>query len=291
MPALPHAEVGSAGSAFERVVALMRRLRAPGGCPWDRQQTFDSIRAHTLEETYEVLEAISDRDWPALREELGDLLLQVVFYAEMAQEEGYFDIADVLATLSDKLVRRHPHVFEDADSAGLSASEALGRWERAKAAEKSTAAEAGAPGGGAAAPASLLGSAPAGLPAMEAAAKLGRKASAAGFDWPDASVLWQKVEEELGELRQELGRPGDDRQAAAEEEFGDLLFTLSNLARHLQLDPEAALLRANRKFRRRFVWMEREAQRRGQSFERLAADQMEALWREAKQATAGPGPT
>lgn len=254
-------------AGFARVVEIMHRLRAPGGCPWDQKQTFDSIRAHTLEEAYEVLEAISDRDWPALREELGDLLLQVVFYAEMAEEEGRFNIQEVLQGLAEKLVRRHPHVFAEAP-AGLSAEEALGRWNAAKAAEREAA------GAG---PASLMAGIPRGLPALAEAVKRGQRAAGVGFDWPAVEGVLAKLEEELGELRAEMAQADP---AGLEEELGDLLFTVANLARHLGVEPESALKRANRKFRARFEAMEGLAA--GRELAQLTPTQWDELWERAK---------
>jgi len=232
-------------ASFARVVEIMRRLRAPNGCPWDREQSFDSIRTHTIEEAYEVLEAIGDRNWPGLCEELGDLLLQVVFYSEMAEEAGYFDMQAVLRQLADKLVRRHPHVFGAEEERAASPEQALDRWNAAKAAERG------------AAPASRLAGIPKHLPALAEAGKLGHRAASVGFDWPDVPGVLAKVEEELLELRAECeGGGAAERQ---EEELGDLLFTLVNLARHLGLDAEAALKGANRKFAARFQAMESSA--------------------------------
>ena len=233
-------------SPIAEAIAIMARLRGPGGCPWDREQTFDSIKRHTLEETYEVFDAIERRAWPDLKDELGDLLLQVLFYAQMASEAGYFTIDDVAANLNAKLIRRHPHIF-----AGVEATDAdavLRNWEQIKRAEKRA---SGAEGG------SLLDDIPRSMPAMLEGAKLGSRAAKVGFDWPDAEGLFDKLQEEIGELQQELVSTGVERSSAAvEEEFGDLLFTAVNLARHLKLDPESALRGANAKFRRRFAAME-----------------------------------
>lgn len=264
-------------AALARVVEIMHQLRAPGGCPWDRRQTFDSIRTHTLEEAYEVLEAIGDRNWPGLREELGDLLLQVVFYAEMAEEAGYFAIDDVLRELADKLIRRHPHVFAEPGSAATP-DEALGRWNAAKAAERTPAGAASQ-----APPPSLMAGIPKHLPALAEAGKLGGRAARAGFDWPAAALIWSKIEEELTELRAALTRPdGGGRTAEIEDELGDVLFSVVNLARHLDLDPEAALKRANRKFLRRFQHMEDAARAQGRELNQLAAAEWDERWRESK---------
>jgi ATP diphosphatase len=250
------------------VVEIMHRLRAPGGCPWDREQTFDSIRPHTLEEAYEVLEAVTARSPEALREELGDLLLQVLFYAEMAKEEGWFSIADVLRELAAKLVRRHPHVFGEDAGAALTPDEALARWNAVKAREKTSGV-----------PRSRLSGIARELPALAEAHKLGQRAAAAGFDWSDAAGVAAKVDEELEEMRRAGAEGGRETQEA---ELGDLLFTLANWARHQGLDPEAALKHANRKFQRRFEAMEAAAG--SAALEQLSAAQWESLWQQAKQA-------
>ncbi|MGH9487817.1 MAG: nucleoside triphosphate pyrophosphohydrolase [Terriglobales bacterium] len=242
----------------------MRRLRAADGCPWDRAQTFDSIRANTLEEAYEVLEAISARDWAGLREELGDLLLQVVFYAQMASEQNLFTLAEVLDELAEKLIRRHPHVFGEHKAADADA--ALARWNAAKAAE------------GKHSDRSLLAGIPAALPALSEAGKLGQRAGKAGFDWAGSAGVWQKLEEELAELRSaQVAGEGRER---LEEELGDVLFTAANLARHCGLDAEAALKHANRKFARRFRMMETLGS--SQPLAHLTAEEWEELWQQAK---------
>jgi XTP/dITP diphosphohydrolase/ATP diphosphatase len=255
---------------FARVVEIMRRLRAPGGCPWDQKQTFDSIRTHTIEETYEVLEAIAARDYRALREELGDLLLQVLFYAEMADEQRHFNIADVVRELGEKLVRRHPHVFErEADAAPLSPEQALGRWNQMKATEKPAGVERK----------SLLAGIPKHLPALAEAAKLGGRAAGVGFDWPGVAGVLAKVDEERREIETAIAA-GNREQC--EEEIGDLLFTVANLARHLEVEPESALKSANHKFQRRFEKMEAAA---GGSTElsTLTPEAWNNLWEQAKQ--------
>lgn len=261
----------------------MARLRAPGGCPWDREQTFDTIRKFTLEETYEVFDAIERRDFPHLAEELGDLLLQVLFYAEMAANEGHFTISDVLDHLNRKLVRRHPHVFGeeasraagnvadvDADVAG-SAAAVLKNWEEIKALEKT-------PGGGAASGAleSRLDSVQRAMPALAEAAKLGSKAAKAGFDWPDWRDLLPKVAEEVAELEVEAAA---GRKPEIEAELGDLLFTVVNLGRHLGVDAEMALRGCNLRFRMRFKEMELAA---AKPLEEMSAGELEELWVSAK---------
>lgn len=261
---------GVSSAALAQSVAIMARLRrVPDGCPWDLEQTFDSIKRHTLEETYEVFDAIERRAWPDLKDELGDLLLQVLFYAQMAADEGYFNIADVAENLNAKLIRRHPHIFAGATATTPDA--VLRNWEEIKLEEKRSkpAAEANE---------SMLDEVPRTMPATLEAHKLGSKAAKVGFDWPDSSGLFAKMDEELAELMVEV--EAKDRENV-EEEFGDLLFTAMNLARHLNVDAESALRRSNAKFRRRFVAMERVAGGR-EGLERLSADELEALWAQAK---------
>jgi MazG family protein len=274
-----------AGALFQESVAIMARLRGPGGCPWDREQSFATIRKYTLEETYEVLDAIEREHWDDLGEELGDLLLQVLFYAQMGDEAGYFSIADVLDHLNRKQIRRHPHVFGDEASAAAgnraqvdaaTASESAGvlaNWEAIKKAEKNNA-EKSEDGSSA----SLLDEVPRSFPALLEATKLGGKAAKVGFDWPDRAGLLEKVEEECREIEVEV-RAGAAPEAV-EGEVGDLLFTVVNLARHLKVDPELALRRTNAKFRRRFAAME---QASGRALSESNAAELEALWAQAKQ--------
>jgi XTP/dITP diphosphohydrolase/ATP diphosphatase len=264
--------IGIAGSALLQSIALMARLRGPEGCPWDREQTFDSIKRHTLEETYEVFDAIERRAWPDLKDELGDLLLQVLFYAQMANDAGYFDIEEVAENLNAKLIRRHPHIFGGATAEDAEAVKAT--WERVKRQEKAARAET--TGGG------LLEEIPRSMPAMMEAGKLGAKAAKVGFDWPDARGLFDKLDEEIAELKAELS-PASSGSQAAFEEFGDLLLTAVNLARHLKIEPELALRAANAKFRRRFSAMERAAGG-ADALERLDSGQLEELWAQAKEA-------
>jgi XTP/dITP diphosphohydrolase/ATP diphosphatase len=272
-----------AAELFEQSVSIMARLRAPGGCPWDREQSFDSIRKYTLEETYEVFDAIERRDFPHLAEELGDLLLQVLFYAEMAANEGHFTIADVLDHLNNKLIRRHPHVFGDeaaraagnranVDAAvGGSSAAVLRNWEEIKKAEVSHAAGSHAE--------SRLDAVQRAMPALAEAAKLGAKAQKAGFDWPSWRDLLPKLAEETAELEAEAASDDPARKPAVEAELGDLLFTVVNLGRHLGVDAEMALRGCNRRFRDRFRTMEMASVR---PLEELAPDELEALWMEAK---------
>jgi len=275
----------------------MARLRAPGGCPWDREQTFDTIRKYTLEEAYEVFDAIERRDFPHLAEELGDLLLQVLFYAEMAANEGRFTIADVLDHLNRKLVRRHPHVFGEeasraagnnanvnADVEG-SAAAVLRNWEDIKSAEASHAADPQS--------SSKLDAVTRALPALAEAAKLGSKAAKSGFDWPHWRDLLPKLAEETEELKAEAAAVEQDpanpaQQAKVESELGDLLFTVVNLGRHLGVDAEMALRGCNLRFRQRFRAMELASAR---PLEELAPAELEALWVEAKRKLAASGPT
>jgi MazG family protein len=276
-----------AAALFERSAAIMARLRAPGGCPWDREQSFDTIRKYTLEEAYEVFDAIERRDFPHLAEELGDLLLQVLFYAEMAANEGRFTISDVLEHLNRKLVRRHPHVFGDkaAREAGNNADVdvqaanspegVLRNWEEIKAAEKARGA-----GPDPAQPTSRLDSVTRALPALLEAAKLGGKAQKAGFDWPHWRDLLPKVSEETAELEAEAASGDPTRKPAIEAELGDLLFTVVNLGRHLGVDAEMALRGCNLRFRQRFREMELASPR---SLEDLAPNELEDLWTAAKQ--------
>jgi MazG family protein len=280
----PATDPARAAALFEQSVKIMARLRAPDGCPWDREQSFDSIRKYTLEETYEVFDAIDRRDWPHVAEELGDLMLQVLFYAEMGANEGHFTIADVLDHLNNKLIRRHPHVFgeEASRAAGNraevdanvegSSSAVLRNWDEIKAAEKKHGAVSeGAP--------SRLDGVQRAMPALAEAAKLGSKAAKSGFDWPTWRELLPKVAEETAELEAEAASGDPARKPAVEAELGDLLFTVVNLSRHLGVDAEMALRGCNRRFRQRFREMELASQ---QPLEDLSAEELEALWAGAK---------
>jgi ATP diphosphatase len=266
--------------ALEALITLMARLRDPQrGCPWDREQTFATIAPYTIEEAYEVADAIERGDHEQLRDELGDLLFQVVFHARMAEERGWFDFASVAESIHAKLVRRHPHVFAGA----VTEAQHLGReWEAHKARERAQAAAHGDERG-------TLAGVPQALPALMRAMKLGRRAARVGFDWPDAAGARAKVAEELGELDAALAARSDAALAGvdapnseAADELGDVLFAVVNLSRHLHLDAEAALRAANAKFERRFRCMERLARERGLALERLSAPEWDELWREAK---------
>jgi MazG family protein len=276
-------DAARAAELFAQSVRIMARLRAPGGCPWDREQSFDSIRKYKLEETYEVFDAIERRDFPHLAEELGDLLLQVLFYAEMAANDGHFTIADVLDHLNSKLIRRHPHVFgdeaaraagnrADVDAAvGGSSAAVLRNWEEIKKAEASHGAGTSAE--------SRLDTVQRAMPALAEAAKLGGKAQKAGFDWPSWRDLLPKLAEETAELEAEAASGDPARKPAVEAELGDLLFTVVNLGRHLGVDAEMALRGCNRRFRERFRAMEMASAR---PLEELAPEELEALWARAK---------
>jgi MazG family protein len=295
------------GERFERAVAIMERLRAPGGCPWDREQTFDSIKPYTLEETYEVFEAIDNRDWSELAGELGDLLLQVLFYAEMANEQSSFSIDDVLDRLSRKLIDRHPHVFGDVKA---DTSEDVKRnWEALKAEERK---KRNADSDNASAvksdaeknrKQSILAGISSAMPSMLEASKLSSRAAQIGFDWPNVEGIFDKLQEEAGELRDHLKEfpvPGprpqnrgvassgrivisEELQSRLEEEVGDLFFTLVNLARYLSVDPESALRKTNRKFKRRFQWMEERLAESGRSVDQAPMEELESLWQRAKE--------
>ena len=293
-------DAARAAALFEQSVTIMARLRAPGGCPWDREQSFDSIRKYTLEETYEVFDAIERRDWAHLAEELGDLMLQVLFYAEMAANDGHFTIAEVLNHLNRKLVRRHPHVFGeeasraagnnadvDAEVEGSSAA-VLRNWEEIKAAEKRGKAQQRVDH-----PHSRLDAVPRALPALAEASKLGSEARKSGFDWAEWRDLLPKLAEETAELEAEAASMDPARKPAVEAELGDLLFTAVNLGRHLGVDAEMALRGCNLRFRSRFREMESISER---PLEELKPEELEALWVEAKRRlavrndeTAGPG--
>lgn len=295
------------GERFERAVSIMARLRAPGGCPWDREQTFDSIKPYTLEETYEVLEAIDNRDWDELPGELGDLLLQVLFYAQMAKDQGTFSIDEVLDRLCTKLIDRHPHVFGDVKAE--TSSEVLRNWQALKALEKEKekkknkrAAEPDGSNRDSAPSESVLAGVSTAMPALMEAYKLSSRAAQVGFDWPHIDGLFDKLEEETAELQQGLekfpapgprphgrgvaGASGQQLPEALrqhlEEEVGDLFFVLVNIARYLSLDPESALRKTNRKFKRRFQWMEEQLRASGRGPHQASMTELESLWQQAK---------
>jgi MazG family protein len=253
------------GERFERLVGIMARLRAPGGCPWDREQNFDTIKPYLVEETYEVLDAIDRRDWPGLAEELGDLMLEALFFAQMAAEENKFRIDDSLDAVAEKLIRRHPHVFGDASA--KTAGDVVRRWDEIKADEKKS---KGIVAQG------RLESVPRNMPALVEAQQISSKAAAVGFDWEHAGQVLEKLDEELRELAKARECAS---QAEIEGEIGDLLFVLVNLARFVKVDPEQALRKTNAKFRKRFGYVEQRAQLPG-----AGIAEMEALWQESKTA-------
>ncbi|HET7155325.1 MAG TPA: nucleoside triphosphate pyrophosphohydrolase [Hyphomicrobiaceae bacterium] len=259
------------------LLAVMAALRTPGtGCPWDLEQTFKTIAPYTIEEAYEVADAIERGDLADLKDELGDLLLQVVYHARIAEEQQAFAFGDVTDAITTKMIRRHPHVFGSA--AERAAGAAPGFWERIKAAERADALQAGS-----ASEPSILDGVPAGLPALTRALKLQNKAASVGFDWPSLGPVFDKLKEELGELEDVLvgGEAASDR-TKIEEEFGDLLFVVANVARHLKVDPEAALRAANQKFTRRFHAIERKLAQDGRTPAQSTLAEMDLLWDQAK---------
>ncbi len=263
------------GKLFEDLVAVQARLRAPGGCPWDREQTHSTLRTYLIEEAYEVLDAIEKENSQDLAEELGDLLLQVLFHADLARETGAFDISDVIIGIHDKMVRRHPHVFGDvkAETAG----EVLKNWAQLKAKEKLAASSKGVTSQNPAP--SALDGVPRNLPALLEAYQMTRRASQVGFDWERVEGIFEKLEEETAELRVALAA---SNRRAAEEEVGDLLFSVVNLARFLGLDPEVTLKHSNLKFKERFHEMEREALGLERNLLQLSKEELELLWDAAK---------
>ena len=265
----------SAGEWFEKLVAVQKRLRAPQGCPWDREQTHATLRPYLIEEAYEVIDALDSGDDAKFAEEMGDLLLQVVFHSEIAREQERFSVADVVQEIHDKMVRRHPHVFGKVRA--KNSAEVLQNWERIKARErldKDTSPENGA-SKSQQKPASLLDGVSRGLPAMLQGLQLTRKAARAGFDWQDADGIFEKLREEMAEVRHALAEKDSKK---AEEELGDLLFAAVNLARFVQVDPEIALKKANAKFRRRFIEMEKTALQSDRSFDAMPREDKESLW-------------
>ena len=263
--------------SLERLLEVMARLRDPeGGCPWDIEQSYETIAPYTIEEAYEVADAIERRDFEGLKEELGDLLLQVVYHARMAEEEERFDFAAVAAAIADKMIRRHPHVFGD-QSVESAATQTLA-WEEQKAEER--AAKRGA--NGESEPASVLDGVPLGLPALTRAEKLQKRATRIRFDWRQAVRVFEKIDEELSEIKEEID--GGNRPEKLQEEVGDLLFTVVNLARHLGADPETALRGCNAKFERRLRWIERDYAARDENPAEAPLDELEAAWQQAKRA-------
>jgi MazG family protein len=261
--------VAAAGREFQQLVDIMARLRGPAGCPWDREQTIESLRGFVLEETYEVLYAIDQGDHAALLEEIGDLLFEGVFLAQIERDEDRFDVADSLRAVNAKLVRRHPHIFGTGASAVETPGQVLEQWEQIKAREQKDAGERR----------SLLGSVPRAMPSLLRAHEIGSRVAAVGFDWPQVAGVVEKIEEEVAELRRAVASEG---QARTEEEMGDLLFSIANLARKLGVEPESALRKANDKFSARFEALERAFEARGQSVHDATLAQMEAEWNKVK---------
>jgi len=259
----------SVGDKFQKLVDIMAHLRAPDGCPWDREQTFDSIKPYTLEETYEVLDAIERREWNELAEELGDFILQAVFYAQMAAEQKLFRIDDALDAINQKLIRRHPHVF--GDQSAQTGDDVKRIWGAVKAEEKRDKGRAKE---------GLLAPVPRALPALVEAQQISSRAAAAGFDWENPDQVLAKLHEELDEFAEARRMESHDE---LENEMGDLLFVLVNLARFVKVDPEQALRRTNAKFRKRFEYIEHKLAERGKKLEDSNIGEMEALWQEAKQ--------
>lgn len=251
---------------FDDLVALMTRLRAPGGCPWDRKQRMEDLKPFIIEEAYEVVHAIESRDRDSLREEIGDLLLQVVFVSEIAREEGSFDILDAVTAIHDKLVRRHPHVFENV--VAKDAETVLVNWEKLKSTERREKRQG------------ILSGVPPALPALMKAYRLTEKAARVGFDWEKTEDIFVKIDEEMGELREAVAGGGNEEIA---QELGDLLFTIVNIARRMGIDAEESLQRSNRKFTSRFEHIEQRLLEKGSTFDDVTLRELDELWNEAKQ--------
>ena len=267
--------ISNTGDAMQQLLDIMAQLRNPeGGCPWDLKQDFRSILPHTLEEAYEVADAIESDDRMQLRDELGDLLFQVVFYCQLAREEGSFEFADVAQTMSDKLIRRHPHIFSspadeaDLGTSALDADQVLQKWEAIKQTERDTKQQY-----------SVLDDVPNALPAMQRSAKLQKRAANVGFDWPDVTPVLANMAEELEEIEQAFASGDKDHTL---EELGDLMFACVNMARHLKQDPEQVMRAANAKFERRFRFLETQLVEAGESLESVDLERMEAGWKAAK---------
>jgi MazG family protein len=265
------------GRKFERLLEIMRTLRAPGGCPWDREQTHSSLRPFVLEETYEVLEAIESGTPSQLREELGDFLFEAVFLARISEEQGDFTIGDAIDAICHKLVRRHPHVFaRSSNDPALTSGQVVEKWETLKARERAEAGEEPKK------PRTTLSGVPRTLPSLLRAYEISSRAAAVGFDWSRAGDVLDKIEEEVAEVRQEIESGATEDRTRAEEEMGDLLFAIANLARKLGIEPEAALRRANEKFTARFEALERAFVSRGTPLNEATLDEMEAEWQRIK---------
>ena len=267
------------GEKFEKLIAIMATLRGPNGCPWDKQQDFNSLKPMLVEEVYEVLEAVENNDFDGVSEELGDLLLHIIFHAQLGKELGQFDIDTVIDKISGKLIRRHPHVF--GGESASSAEEVIKNWETIKAQEKAEKLKHRTPE-----QRSLLECIPSRLPAIHEAHQISSRAARVGFDWPNIEGVFEKLQEEVRELKEVISAGAEDgRRSRIEDEIGDMLFVMVNIARYLKIDSESALKRANRKFKTRFQYLESELARQGKTLEQASLDEMEALWRKAKAET------
>ncbi|HVZ24309.1 MAG TPA: nucleoside triphosphate pyrophosphohydrolase [Vicinamibacterales bacterium] len=265
------------GEKFARLVEIMRRLRAPDGCPWDREQTLGSLRPYVLEETYEVLEAIEHGSSAGLREELGDFLFEAVFLAQISEEQGEFSIGDAIDAICDKLVRRHPHVFDRAEGdAALTSPQVIEKWETLKARERAAAGQPATKAN------TTLSGIPKTLPSLLRAYEISARAAAVGFDWARPDDVLDKIEEEVAEVRHEVETGATGQLSRAEEEMGDLLFAITNLSRKLGIEPEAALRRANEKFTARFDAMEGAFAARGRALSEVTLEDMEHEWQRVK---------
>ncbi len=272
----------SAGARFDRLVAIMHTLRGPNGCPWDREQSLETLRRFVLEETCELLDAIDEGDMDALREELGDYVFEAVFLAELSAEAGHFTIADSIDTVTEKLIRRHPHIFSPdgrplVETPAITSSQVKATWDEIKVGERAQ---------GGKGDRTLLGGLPRSLPALHRAHEVGRRAATVGFDWPRAADIVDKIDEEVCELREAVTRDGLS-SATAEEELGDMLFAVANLARKMGVDPEVALRKATDKFQARFEAMEGAARERSERLEDLTLQELDERWRLVKETTKG----
>ncbi|WP_373087336.1 nucleoside triphosphate pyrophosphohydrolase [Sneathiella sp.] len=260
-------------ASIDRLLEIMARLRDPdGGCPWDLEQNFETIAPHTIEEAYEVADAIADGDMAELKDELGDLMFQVVFYAQMAKEAGHFDFNDVIDAISDKMIRRHPHVFGNDNIPTAEAQ--ITAWEETKAQERAAKMKTGEQP-------SVLDGVASNLPAFTRAVKLQKRAARVGFDWPSIDQVFDKIHEEMGELKTEIAL--EDSAEDIAEEYGDFLFVVANLGRHLNLDPETVLRQANRKFTRRFQFVEQRLKALGKTPDQSSLEEMDTLWNDVRQ--------
>ena len=263
------------GTKFEKLVEIMARLRGPIACPWDKEQDFDSLKPMLVEEVYEVIEAIDTHDFDGLSEELGDVLLHVLFHAQLASEAGHFDVEAVIDKISQKLIRRHPHVF--GNHSASTPEEVVRNWDAIKTREKTEKLKDLPP-----VPRSILEDIPNKLPAFHEAHQISSRAARAGFDWPNVEGIFEKLQEELLELKEVISEGGTEQRERLEDEIGDMFFVLVNIARFLKIDSESALKRANRKFKKRFQFMEATLDKQGTSIGQKTPEEMERLWQQAK---------